>query len=121
MDRFEQRNTFSTGRKKGAKNRLTNDVRQIFDKVYDGMGVDTINPDTGKPYTGTEAMLMWARDNQTEFYRLYAKMIPQTAELTGDVHEDFLDELLLEEEQAKLIEGNAKVVDAPPAIDTGTE
>ncbi len=48
-------------------------------------------------------------------------MIPQTAELTGDIHEDFLDELLLEEEQAMMIEGNAKVVDVTPAIDTGAE
>ncbi len=114
---FQKGNNYG-GRKRGAKNRLTNDVRQIFHDVYENMGADKINPDTDKPYTGAEAMLLWARDNQTEFYRLYGKMIPATAEITGDVHEDFLEMLVLEEHQykAKLIEAKAKAVDV---TDTG--
>ena len=111
MPKFEQGNSFSTGRKKGSKNRYTNDVRAAFHNAYDEMGDDQINPKTGKPYTGHEAMLAWARENQTEFYRHYAKMIPRTAELGDDLHEDFVDSLIFEEEQAKMIEGKAKVVD----------
>ncbi len=95
-----------------AKNRLTNDVRQVFHKVYEEMGKNTINPETGKPYTGHEAMLNWARDNMTEFYRLYGKMIPATAELPEEMHEDFVETLIFEDEQAKMIEGSAKAVDA---------
>ncbi|MCP4266582.1 MAG: hypothetical protein GY777_13580 [Candidatus Brocadiaceae bacterium] len=111
MARFKEGNTFSTGRKKGSKNRYSNDVRAAFHKAYDEMGKNAINPDTGKPYTGHEAFLAWARQNQTEFYRLFAKMIPRTAELGDDMHEDFVATLIFEDE-AKMIEGEAtNVVD----------
>ncbi len=96
------------GRKKGAKNRLTNDVRESFHKAYANMGGFDEN---GKPLTGDEAFLAWARENQTEFYRLYAKMIPATAEIASEVHEDFIAGLIFEEEEARMIEGNAKVID----------
>ncbi len=56
--------------------------------------------------------MVWARENQTEFYRLYAKMIPRTAELSDDMHEDFVATLIFEDEQAKAIEGSTKAVDA---------
>ncbi len=111
MARFEKGNNYSTGRKKGSKNRYSNDVRAAFHGAYDQMGGDKINPKTGKPYTGHEAMLNWARENQTEFYRLYAKMIPRTEELFDDMHEDFVATLIFEDE-AKMIEGSAKAVDA---------
>jgi hypothetical protein len=76
------------------------------------MGGDQINPMTDKPYTGHEAFLAWARKNQTEFYRHYAKMIPTTAELAEDIHEDFIETLVFEEEEAKMLEGEAtNVVD----------
>ncbi len=112
MARFKEGNNFSTGRKKGSKNRYSNDVRAAFHGAFDEMGGDQINPETGKPYTGHEAMLVWARKNQTEFYRLFAKMLPKTAELAEDTHEDFIAELIIEDEQAKVIEGEAKAVDA---------
>jgi len=38
-------------------------------------------------------------------------MIPHTAELAGDVLENFIDELIFEEESLKLVEGQAEVVD----------
>ncbi len=102
MARFEQGNTFSTGRKKGARNKLTNDVRAAFHNAYDGMGGLDEN---GKLIeTGDEAFLKWARENQTEFYRLYAKMIPKTAELPEDILENFVDDLIFEEERHKLVE-----------------
>ncbi len=115
MARFEEGNTYSTGRKKGSKNRYSNDGRAAFYNAYDEMGRNTINPDTGKPYTCHEAFVAWARKNQTEFYRLFAKMIPKTAELAEDTHEDFIAELIIEDEQAKVIEGEAKAVDATVA------
>ncbi len=97
-------NANPTGRPKGSKNRITNDVRQVFHKVYEEMGEAFLNATTGKPMTGHEAMLEWARINPTEFYRLYGKMIPQTAELPADLHEDFIDELIFEDEQPKEVE-----------------
>lgn len=108
MPKFEQGNSFSTGRKKGSRNRLTNDVRGCLHNVYDEMGKDQRDKN-GNPLTGHQAFLKWARDNQTEFYRLYAKMIPHTAELGDDLHEDFVATLVFEEEQ--MIEGSVKVID----------
>ncbi len=112
---FEKGNQLSAGRPKGSKNRITNDVRQVFHKVYDEMGKDFKN-DKGEdtPLSGHEAMLMWARMNPTEFYRLYGKMIPATAELPADLHEDFVDDLIFAEEQPKL-------VDAKDVTDVGKE
>ncbi len=51
MARFKEGNNYSTGRKKGSKNRYSNDVRAAFYNAYDEMGGDQINPETGKPYT----------------------------------------------------------------------
>lgn len=110
---FEKGNKLA-GSRKGKKNRLTNDVRQVFHKVYNEMGDDTeiIDPETGvkRKQTGHEAMLAWGRENQTEFYRLYAKMIPATAEIAEDCHEDFVESLIFEDEEAELIETDAKDV-----------
>ena len=41
---------------------------------------------------------------------MYDKMIPRTEELSDDMHEDFVATLIFEDE-AKMIEGEAKVVD----------
>ncbi len=106
---FEKGNKYG-GRKKGAKNRLTNDVRQCFHRVFSEMGENQKGKD-GKPKSGHEAFLDWGRENQTEFYRLYAKLISTTLELGEDILENFVDELIFEEEQHKLIEGNAKAID----------
>jgi hypothetical protein len=112
---FEKGNTLGkTGRPKGAKNRITNDVRQVFHRVYDEMGAHVVDEKTKKPLSGHQAMLEWARDNPTEFYRLYGKMIPATAELPADLHEDFIDELVFEDELPKL-------VDAKDVTDMGKE
>ncbi len=107
---FEKGNNHGKGRKAGSKNRLTNDVRQVFHKVYDEMGADERDEKTGEPLTGHQAMLKWAQENKTEFYRLYGKMIPATAELPEDMHEDFVATLIFEDEEAELIETNAKDV-----------
>jgi hypothetical protein len=117
MAKFEQGNTFSTGRKKGSRNKLSNDVRAAFHKAFDEMGGFDEN---GKLIeTGDDAFLKWARENQTEFYRMYAKMIPATAEMPEDMHEDFVATLVFEEEQ--MIEGNAKVVDVTNMTEIGKD
>lgn len=105
MAQFQKGNKAAVGNKRG-KNRLTNDVRQVFHKVYDEMGEHDKDEKTGLPLSGHQAMLKWARDNQTEFYRLYGKMIPATAELGDDLHEDFVATLVFKEEQQHLIEAN---------------
>jgi hypothetical protein len=101
---FEKGNTYGkAGKPKGVKNRVNRDIRQVFHEVYDQIGDHIINEKTGKPLTGLEAMVVWARDNPSEFYRLYAKMIPTTAELPSDGHEDFIDDLIFIDEQPKQV------------------
>jgi hypothetical protein len=117
MALFQKGNKGNGGRPKGSRNRLTNDVRQVFHKVYDEMGADTEirDKETGemRPQTGHEAMLQWARENPTEYYRLYGKMIPATAELPDEMHEDFVATLIFEDEETELIETTA--------VDVGNE
>ncbi len=104
MARFEKGNQAGVGhgRPKGSKNRLTNDVRESFHKAYANMGGFDEN---GKLIeTGGETFLKWARQNQTEFYRLFAMMIPRTEELSDDMHEDCIATLVFEDEQTNVIE-----------------
>ncbi len=101
---FQKGNKIVGGRPKGSKNRITNDVRQVFHRVYEEMGANLIDEKTLKPLSGHEAMLEWARLNPTEFYRLYGKMIPTTQEVPADIHEDFIDDLIFEDEQPKRVE-----------------
>jgi hypothetical protein len=51
------------GRPKGSANKLTRAAKEAFGLAFDGIG-------------GVEALTAWARDNQTEFYKLYARLIP---------------------------------------------
>jgi hypothetical protein len=113
---FEKGNKLA-GSRKGKKNRINNDVRQVFHEVYENMGegIEIVDPDSGelRRQTGKEAMLSWAQTNQTEFYRLYAKMIPATAELPEEMHEDFIGSLVFEAEEGELTETTA--------VDVGNE
>lgn len=55
------------GRKPGSENKTTVSVKSALTATFDNLG-------------GIDAMSSWARENQTEFYKLYAKLLP--AELT---------------------------------------
>jgi hypothetical protein len=51
------------GRPKGCENKLTRDAKAAFQSAFDEIG-------------GAEALAKWARENSTEFYKLYARLIP---------------------------------------------
>lgn len=51
------------GRPKGALNKVTTAAKEAFRLAFDKMG-------------GTDALAAWAAENPTEFYKLYAKLIP---------------------------------------------
>jgi len=57
------------GRPKGAVNKSTASVKAALQNVYAKRG-------------GDAALLAWADENQTEFYKLWGKMLPQ--EHTGE-------------------------------------
>ena len=60
----------SGGRQKGTPNRIGGSVRDNVVRVFDGLGGET-------------AMQAWAAENQTEFYRLYSKLLPTDVTLAG--------------------------------------
>lgn len=56
------------GSRKGKPNKTTAAAREAFQLAFDGAG-------------GVDGLTSWAKDNQGEFYKLYARLIP--TELTG--------------------------------------
>lgn len=64
------------GRKKGTPNKLTASAREAFAAAFRGLG-------------GSDGLMRWAEENQTEFYKLYARLIPVELEhgVTNDLSE----------------------------------
>ena len=52
------------GRKAGTPNKLSGSVKASLQAVYQLRG-------------GDDALLGWARENETEFYKLWGRMLPQ--------------------------------------------
>ncbi len=72
------------GRPRGARNRITTEIKAQIMEAYELLG-------------GTENFAAWAREHQTEFYRIYANLAPK--EVTADIHvhdESTLSDELLE-------------------------
>jgi|PlaIllAssembly_1097288.scaffolds.fasta_scaffold00028_9 hypothetical protein len=59
------------GRPKGTLNKATGTAKENIMAVFNGLG-------------GTSAMKKWAQENQTQFYQIYAKLIPADVKLSGD-------------------------------------
>lgn len=59
------------GRKKGTPNKCDKTARENIMAVFNRLG-------------GTAEMARWARKNQTEFYKLYARLIPVQLNATGN-------------------------------------
>lgn len=59
----------SGGRKKGTPNKLNATAKENIQCVFTRLG-------------GTAAMAEWAKENKTEFYKLYGRLLPH--ELTGE-------------------------------------
>lgn len=51
------------GRKKGTPNKLTKSAREAFARAFEEAG-------------GADGLAEWALENRTEFYKLYARLIP---------------------------------------------
>lgn len=58
------------GRKKGTPNAVTVGAKANVMAVFEMLG-------------GADGFAAWAKENQTEFYRHYAKLIPASNELSG--------------------------------------
>ncbi len=52
------------GRKAGSVNKTTKSAREAFTLAFEGLG-------------GAVSLQEWAKENLTEFFKLYARLIPQ--------------------------------------------
>ena len=59
------------GRVKGVKNKLTQSATQAFDYAFNENG-------------GAEWLAKWAKDNPTDFMKIYGKRIKQEIEVKGE-------------------------------------
>lgn len=57
------------GKPKGTQSKLTTSAKAAFAAAFEKIG-------------GAENLAAWAQDNQTDFYKLFARMIP--VEMTGE-------------------------------------
>ncbi len=60
------------GRQKGTKNKTSADVRQQIIDTFEAIG-------------GIKAYAAWAEKNQTEFYKIHAKLVPKDVNVDGAV------------------------------------
>lgn len=77
------------GRRPGSVNKIGKLVKENILAVFEGLG-------------GTEAMIRWAKKNRTEFYKLYARLVPTQVVATVDIR-DASD--LTDSELAQIIAG----------------
>ena len=61
------------GRQKGSLNKTTTAVREALTTAFEEMG-------------GVASLVDWGRQNETEFYRLWSKLIPQESPVTVNVN-----------------------------------
>ena len=59
----EQKGKRFGGRQKGTPNKTTAKVKEAMKLAFEGIG-------------GVPALIEWAEDNQTEFYKLFVKLLP---------------------------------------------
>jgi hypothetical protein len=60
------------GRKPGVPNKISGTVKENVIAVFHRIG-------------GNHALAEWAEENRTEFYRLYAKLLPTETMITGNI------------------------------------
>lgn len=73
-------NTHGRGRPKGVPNKMTTSVKEAIESAFSQLG-------------GVSNMVKWAMDNETEFYKLYAKLIPVTVKADVNITHDLGDRL----------------------------
>lgn len=62
----------NSGRPKGSPNKLSGTVKDNVIAVFDAIG-------------GNATMAAWAEGNQTEFFRLYSKLLPTDVNVAADL------------------------------------
>ena len=75
--------------RKGKPNKMSGTVKENLVAVFTRLG-------------GTSAMAEWAEENTTEFYKLYAKMLPRAieGEITHNIADDITAQMTAAKERA---------------------
>lgn len=70
------------GRVKGTPNKLSMNIKEAFDYAFESIG-------------GSQRLAEWAKDNTTDFYKIFSKMLPtnSTANVSIVSHEDRLEQI----------------------------
>lgn len=64
--------TPGSGRKVGEPNKVSGTAKENMQAVFEGLG-------------GVDWMLRWAQQNETEFARLYARLVPLDTHVSGSI------------------------------------
>jgi hypothetical protein len=76
------------GKKKGTPTKKTQSVKEAFRLAFEGVG-------------GVRALVAWAKEEKTEFFKIYSKLLPREVELSGELNlrtmdDDALDQKILD-------------------------
>lgn len=74
------------GRVKGVRNKLTREVKEVISQVFEDIG-------------GINAFGKWAQAEKTEFYKMYAKLLPIQLQGAGV---DGAFQVIISKEESKL-------------------
>lgn len=74
---FKDGNTEGKGRPKGAPNKITKKFKDLLTETYEALEDNSKN----KKEDAETGLLVWAKDNPTDFYRICSKLLP--IQLTG--------------------------------------
>lgn len=96
---FQKGREKTGGRKKGVKNKITRKVSEVFEEAFERLG-------------GADALVEFAADEPSEFYRLYGKMLPRQIDADITSNGQTLESPITAKDAAKLInqlnKGSAK-------------
>ena len=107
------------GRRKGTPNRITGTVRENVIEVFERVG-------------GVSSMATWAQENRTDFYRLYARLIPteihadvgavSLIQLLSSLPKDSDEEHMVEDSRpARVIDSTCSTIDGADKLTAITE
>ena len=69
---FQKGKPRTGGRQKGTPNKNTLAAKEAFQIAFDDMG-------------GASALAKWAQENQSDFYKLYSRLIPMDTNISGSI------------------------------------
>jgi hypothetical protein len=106
---FEPGNTYSTGRPRGARNRLAHKIIEDLSRIWD----EPVLPD--KEITRGEAALrVMSKQDPVKFVQVYASLVPREMVLSDPTTADLTDEQI----EAMIVTLRQQMEESPSAFNT---